>query len=225
MKNFTLLCALLLMSTTSYAKIGRHNLQINIGGGYQTSDRGEISAFTTYFFGLPLHHPARPAVSLGGGMFTAEVGYLFHSVRENHTVHGFDMRASFSMSFLKGDYDKIYDQNFEKMYGEFAMAYTLGRQLKSGRLMFDILGVGVAFGATDNKYYLNGAPALEGDNDFSFGTYYILPGIQYMTDSGFTIGWRNKAEINTSHFLSIGINTAITIGITLGSGEKKSILK
>ena len=222
MKNVTLLCALLLISTTSYAKIGRHNLQINIGGGYQTSDRGAISSYTGIFGFV---YPAKPAVSLGGGMFTAEVGYLFHSVRENNMVHGFDMRASFSMSFLKGDYDKIYDQNFEKMYGEFAIAYTLGRQLKSGRLMFDILGVGVAFGATDNKYYLNGAPALEGDNDFSFGTYYILPGIQYMTDSGFTIGWRNKAEINTSHFLSIGINTAITIGITLGSGEKKSILK
>ena len=150
-------------------------------------------------------------------MFTLEVGYLFHSVNTNNMVHGFDMRLGFSMSFLEGDYDKIYDQTFEKIYGDFAMAYTLGRQLKSGRLMFDIIGVGVAFGFGDTKYYLNGSEVLEGDNSFTLGMYYILPGVQYMMNNGFTIGWRNKFELNTSYFLALGINTVVTLGFTFGS--------
>ncbi len=217
MKRITLLFTLLVISTISYAEIGRHNLQINIGGGYQTASRGGRDAYTTDYWWGSIHSPARPEVSVDGGMFTFEIGYLFHSVRKNDMVHGFDMRASFSMSFLKGDYDKIYDQTFEKIYGEFAMAYTLGRQFETGRLMFDILGVGVAFGAADTKYYLNGSEALEGRNSLSVGVYYILPGIQYMMNNGFTIGWRNKFELlNFSHLL-LGFNTAVTVGFTFGS--------
>ena len=214
MKKITLLCALLVMSNMSYAKIGRHNLQINIGGGYQTAFRGAIPAYTGIF---GYEYPAKPEISLGGGMFTLEVGYLFHSVRKNNMVHGFDMRLGFSMSFLKGDYDTMYNQNFKKTYGEFAMAYTLGRQFESGRLMFDIIGVGVAFGFGDTKFHLNGVEALEGDNSFTLGMYYVLPGIQYMMNNGFTVGWRNKVELNTSYFLTLGINTALTLGFTFGS--------
>ena len=217
MKRITLLCALLIISTMSYAKIGRHNLQINIGGGYQTASRGGRDAYTTDFWWGTIESPARPAVSVDGGMFTLEIGYLFHSVRKNNMVHGFDMRAGFSMSFLEGDYDTIYNQTFEKIYGEFAMAYTVGCQLESGRIMFDILGVGVHFGAADTKYYLNGSETLEGRSSLSVGVYYIFPGIQYIMNNGFTIGWRNKFELlNFSHFLP-GFNTSITFGFTFGS--------
>ena len=55
MKRITLLYALLVIITMSYAEIGRHNLQINIGGGYQTVSRGERSAYTGIF---GYEHPA-----------------------------------------------------------------------------------------------------------------------------------------------------------------------
>ena len=216
MKRITLLCALLVMSTVSYAEIGRHNLQINIGGGYQKGTRGGREAYTTDFWWGSIHSPARPAVSLDGGMFTLEVGYLFHSVRNNDRVHGFDMRAGFSMSFLEGDYDKIYDQTFEKIYGEFAMTYTLGCQVESGRVMFDIVGVGLTFGSTDTKFYLNGVESLEGEKVFNIGMQYVFPGVQYMMNNGFTIGWRNKFELNLGYILPT-FNTTVTLGFTFGS--------
>ncbi|MGL4367891.1 MAG: hypothetical protein ACRCTQ_06405 [Brevinemataceae bacterium] len=69
MRNIILFIIMLVLNTISYAKIGRHNLQINVGG----------VAFTT------------------------ELGYLLHSVRQSGTIHGFDPRGNFSMSFVIGD--------------------------------------------------------------------------------------------------------------------------
>ena len=146
MKRITLLCALLVMSTMSYAKIGRHNLQINIGSGYQSAYTPETSGFE-YINGRPTF-VKYPELSTGGGMFTAELGYLLHSVRQNNIIHGFDLRAHFTLGALKGDFMDT-KLSSKKMYGGFAMTYTLGRQLKSGRLMFDIIGYGFQYGTTD----------------------------------------------------------------------------
>ena len=219
MKKITLLCALLLMSTMSYAKPGRHNLQINIGGGYQSANTAEELGFTiggTTYGGAP-------EVAVGGGMFILELGYLLHSVRQNNIIHGLDIRGHFTMSFLKGDYATVLDQYSNKMYGGFAMSYTVGRQLKSGRLMFDVFGFGAEYGTTNLDLKLDGVTQLT-DNVSDLRLQYILPGVQFIMNNGVTIGWRNKLETlagDTKRYAGTwGFNTGVTIGFTFGGGKQ-----
>ena len=219
MKRITLLCALLVMSTMSYAKIGRHNLQINIGSGYQSAYTPETSGFE-YINGRPTF-VKYPELSTGGGMFTAELGYLLHSVRQNNIIHGFDLRAHFTLGALKGDFMDT-KLSSKKMYGGFAMTYTLGRQLKSGRLMFDIIGYGFQYGTTDTIVSAGGSSASTGSVG-NMGIQYVVPGVQYIMNNGFTIGWRNKVDLNFGgqrHSGMLGFNTAVTLGFTFGSGKQ-----
>ena len=222
MKRITLLCALLVMSTMSYAKIGRHNLQINIGGGYQSVYTPETTSFT-YLPGSSIPVAATyPELSTGGGMFTVELGYLLHSVRQNNVVHGLDMRGHFTMGFLKGDYMST-QLDSQKMYVGGTMAYTLGRQLKSGRLMFDILGFGFQYGTTETVVSAPGETSQSTGSAVNLGIQYVAPGVQYIMNNGLTIGWRNKIDLNFGaqrHAGLVGFNTAVTIGYTFGGGKQ-----
>ena len=222
MNRITLLCALLVMSTMSYAKIGRHNLQINIGGGYQMISTPE----TTGFVALPgggLGFGTIPKLSTGGGMFTLEVGYLFHSVRQNNLIHGFDLRGHFTMGSLKGDWMGT-QLDSDKMYGGVAMTYTLGGQLKSGRLMFDILGFGAQYGTTETVVSVPGETSASTGSAANLGFQFVVPGIQYIMNNGLTVGWRNKIDLNIfgaeRHTGTRGFNTAITLGFTFGGGKQ-----
>lgn len=220
MKRITLLCALLVMSTMSYAKIGRHNIQINIGGGYQmVSTPAEPGLI---FMGTQMT-PDIPELSTGGGMFTMELGYLFHSVRQNNLIHGFDVRGHFTMGFLKGDFmDTQLDS--KKMYGGATMTYTLGGQLKSGRLMFDILGFGAQYGTTETVVSAPGQTSQSTGSTANIGFQFVVPGIQYIMNNGLTVGWRNKIDLNIfgakRHTGLIGFSTGITLGFTYGGGKQ-----
>ena len=219
MKKFTLLCALLVMSTISYAKIGRHNLQINIGGGYQSTYTPEERPL--YFSGTQITEGV-PEFSTGGVMFNTELGYLFHSVRKNNIIHGFDLRAHFTLGALKGDFmgTKVASK---KMYGGATMTYTLGRQLKSGRLMFDIFGFGFQYGTTETVLSATGETSQSTGSVPNIGIQYVVPGVQYIMNNGFTVGWRNKVDFSYGaprHTGMLGFNTAVTLGFTYGSGKQ-----
>ena len=227
MKRITLLCALLIMSSISYAEIGRHNLQINIGGGYQNLRSPNPNSFLALIFS-PLEIPF-PETIMNGGTFTIDVGYLFHSVRQNNWIHGLDLRANFSVALFdgthKGPVIGDFDQNSDRLSGGFAMIYTFGHQLKSGRLMFDIIGYGLNYSTMNTE---------RSQNNVTTATYteiiamqYIFPGVQFIMNNGLTIAWRNKFEIDligtgADKTLSnlYGITTAVTFGFTFGSGKQ-----
>ena len=225
MKRITLLCALLVMSTTSYAKIGRHNLQINIGGGYQVDVGGaDIEVLNS-----------TPGDTISGGLFTVELGYLLHSVRKNNTVHGLDIRANFTTAFLRdenynfsfsegGSVPKKFNHVSDKLSGGIVMAYTVGYQFKSGsRLMFDIAGVGVQYSTMNTKISVDDVVLGNNLKGQSVGIQYVFPGVQYIMNNGFTIGLKNKFNLvvqggpNIAYF---DVSTAVTLGFTYGSGKQ-----
>ena len=223
MKKYLLVALLLLASNVSYAKLGRHNLQVNVGGG--------MSSLITIPIGFA--GTSETEFNAGGG-FTVELGYLFHSVRESGIIHGFDLRADFTMGFVSGDVDLILSgggsvpsivtgtKNVKSLYGGLAMTYTLGRQLKSGRLMFDVTGYGMAYGSADSVsayQTLTSTPiSVSG-----LAMQYVLPGVQYIMNNGVTIGWRNKLKINLGELGGVGqfgFDTMVSLGYTFGSGKQ-----
>lgn len=95
--------------------------------------------------------------------------------------------------------------------------------------MFDIIGFGLTFGALTSerigKYTDTTKPDISSGQvkNFTMGMQYILPGVQYIMDNGFTMGWRNKFNIYFGGLAShgiFGVDTAITVGYTFGSGKQ-----
>ena len=224
MKKYLLVALLLLASNVSYAKIGRHNLQVNVGGGMSSLITIPVSFTST---------PAPTEFNAGGG-FTIELGYLFHSVRESGLVHGFDVRADFTMGFTSGDTELLLfvpgsgysivtgNKKTQSLLGGLAMTYTLGRQLKSGRLMFDVMGYGMAYGSASSTstYKELTAPTIKVSG---LAMQYVLPGVQYMMNNGLTIGWRNKLKVNLGELGGtgqLGFDTMISLGYTFGGGKQ-----
>ena len=222
MKKYLLSTLLLLASNVSYAKLGRHNLQVNVGGGMSSL------IIQPAIFGAN----KETHFNTGGG-FTIELGYLLHSVRESGIIHGFDLRADFTMGFTSGKQNVVLSgglfpiiavgtQDATSLYGGFAMTYTLGRQLTSGRLMFDVIGYGMTYGSVDYTLEYKNLIPLSGSAS-GIAMQYILPGVQYIMNNGLTIGWRNKFKLNLGQLGSagqFGFDTMVSLGYTFGSGKQ-----
>lgn len=221
MKKYLLLAMLLLVNNSLYAKLGRHNLQVNVGGGFSSLIMLPTMGSATQF-------------SKGGGL-TVELGYLLHSVRESGIIHGFDLRADFTMGFLSGKQELLLltgswpffaivtgNQTTQNMYGGFAMTYTVGRQLTSGRLMFDVIGFGITYGVADYTLTYKSATPLSSTAS-GIAAQFVFPGVQYIMNNGFTFGWRNKFKINggkLGRLGKFGFDTMVTLGYTFGGGKQ-----
>lgn len=212
MKLFLYLSLILFINNISHAKLGRHNIQINIGGGYEVNQVNNIL------------NKSELNYTLGGGMFSVELGYLLHSVQKNSLIHGFDLRTTFTMGFLSASPSSTLFRETLFTQGMFAMTYTLGKQLSNSRLMFDTIGFGGFFSRIDTRYTQKDTQNIDISTDH-FGIQIILPGVQYILNNGFTIGLRNKLEIHIGHFgpaqiLGIfGFDTTVSFGYTFGKGE------
>ncbi len=127
------------------------------------------------------------------------------------------------MGFLNAHPDKNIPLYRETVFtqGMLAMTYTMGKQFPTSRLMFDTIGFGMFFSQIDTKYTQKNIPDIDVLTEH-FGIQVILPGVQYILNNGFTIGWRNKLEIHIGHFgppqtLGIfGLDMTISLGYTFG---------
>lgn len=210
MKKYLLVALLLLASNMSYAELKRHNLQVNVGGGPSYL----FPRFSDLFTRI-----SETEFNAGGG-FTVELGYLFHSVRASGLVHGFDLRADFTMGFTSGETDLILSGT-QSLYGGIAMTYTLGWQSFLGRLMFDVIGYGITYSSTESV--LTYSTLTETEKVSGIVAQYVLPGLQYIMPNGLTIGLRNKFKINFGDLGSaglFGLDTMVSLGYTFGSGKQ-----
>ena len=198
--KFLFLVILFNGASNIHADLGMHNFQINVGGGYLSSE----VPYSTYRSDLGFSVDV-PNFNFGGPVFKAEIAYLLHGVHSSGVVNGLDIRANFMMSWRKGEVLRNptgeITQAGQSLGGGFQVAYTLGAQLKNGsRLMFDIIG----FGISSHRYDVTRTIDYADDRNSktknlgitsSIASEYILPGVHYISKSGLTIGVRNIIQI------------------------------
>lgn len=209
-----------------HADIGTHNFQINVGSGYSTGFIGSgLVASENLDYRVNV-----PGYRFGGAIFKTEIAYLLHGVRPNGLVNGLDIRANFMMSWKEGlilrNPTGEISQSGTSLGGGTQIAYTLGTQLKNGsRVMFDILGMGVSVhqnNVTRTINYKDGRNSKTKDvcNNTSISFEYILPGINYISKGGLTIGVRNiltiSAHGNFDILPFVGFVTGAYVGFTFG---------
>ncbi|MGL4563587.1 MAG: hypothetical protein ACRCVW_07030 [Brevinema sp.] len=223
MKKIFLLLVFILSVANLHATLGRHNLQVNVLSGYHYTETQTPYKGGYIFNGIT----SMP----GGGVIGLELNYMLHSVRESGTIHGLDIRSFFKADFAKGLVQKI--PNLASCYlkikgltGGLTLSYSVGKKLKSGRLMFDILGFGIQGGSHKLIAKLDSRipalmPSIKVSANYNFlGVNYVIPGISYILDNGFTFAWRNSLGFNIllQHMWQpkLTIDSYISLGYTFG---------
>lgn len=201
MKKILMAGLLFLAVSPSWAKLGKHNLLLSFNAGmgiYHDKNTGLESL----------------RYSLGGGGRTRakallgfDIGYLLHSVRESGTVHGMDLRLGVlgdlpttGYSGTLGSYDSFFSsqplQNFtfrNPMLLTLSIAYTPGRQFKTFRWMFDVIGASfsLAFASVAN------VDTGEKYGGIFAGTTITLPlGMHFILNNGSYFAVRHFIVVN-----------------------------
>ncbi|MGL4393841.1 MAG: hypothetical protein ACRCS8_01260 [Brevinema sp.] len=201
MKKALLFLSIFIASST-HAGIGKHNFLFSLMGGPGLYyDQTKLSASDNTLIGLPTVDKINVKGSVG-----FEIGYLLHSVRESGTVHGLDIRAGVMGDIPTKGYSldvHEYRYNNGSSYTtynlsnpvllNFSVDYTPGIQLQNYRLMFDVIGTGIALAFANSENTETGSKGLA----FNLGYRHTLPlGTHFVFNNGFYFATRHHLTIN-----------------------------
>lgn len=194
--NLTIIIMIIITNKIIFAKVDTHNIIANIGG-----DLNVVNLQPN--FGTDAYKNALELEFIGGG-FNIEVGYLHLS--SGKLIHGIDTRASFGMNFdpiykqggQKVDLSNNTSESFDTIYFQLGATYSLGTELKNGKILVDILGLNLGYTSPRCEVVL-----LMQNTQITavtkFGDGFLLGinlplGTQYIFNNGLSIGFRHRLD-------------------------------
>ncbi|MGL4394669.1 MAG: hypothetical protein ACRCS8_05540 [Brevinema sp.] len=223
MKKIMIMSVFVLSMTDLHAALGRHNLQLNFGGGYHIGVGSEFSD------GRSTEFPEVAPVSLfHGGIVAVEMGYVFHNVQFGGMIHGLNLIGEMNVDLSKALYsaNDTTKANLSRIRitGGLTLGYVVGRELEGDRFLFELIGLGLkgGYAQMDQMFTDSSGTTINSLKRGNFLAAQIAIGsLQYIKPNGFTFGWRNKFSMpvyGTYHSSEPFIvwDSYLTMGVTIG---------
>lgn len=189
MKRILLFLCCVLNANVVFSLVGKHNLTLTMGGGFDVFNMQEIQPVA------PSLLKTLPNLKYLGGGLSLTMGYMYYYNKTERMIYGVDLHAVLDFSFTQEYHNQslfIFKPKFYTITGMLGIAFQVGYRFDTYRVLADLIGIRLGGGTfLDYTNSINEAQKL--GNTMMVGLY--LPGgFQTVFDYGLIVGLRHAVN-------------------------------